>query len=177
MEYEKYSYLFFCSCIHILRRNIKLGQTGVWVVQVYCMKLEFYIYLYNKWGFAIFQASKLNLTVIRYTPEGHLKDISSAIGSFLQLCPESWTNLDMGLRFGSQYHRSCFIPVRQLMNLRETEFLDLFLQYWEEGESLLYAIPALVHNVNKVFRRQTLHVIKYFLFILLWFYHISTAYK
>ncbi|KAJ9601533.1 hypothetical protein L9F63_000276 [Diploptera punctata] len=94
-------------------------------------------------------ASMLNLTVVRYKPDGHLKGISSASGSFLQLCPESWTSLDMGLRFGTQYHRSCSIPVRQLMSLRETEFLDLYLQYWETSESLLYAIPTLVQNFNR----------------------------
>ena len=101
----------------------------------------------------------MNLTVVRYKPEGHFKGILPASGSFLQLCPKSWTSLDMGLRFGTQYHRSCSIPVRQLLSLRETEFLDMYLQYWEEGESLLYAIPTLVQNINKVNAVQKIRTI------------------
>jgi hypothetical protein len=35
------------------------------------------------------------------------------------------------------------MPARQLVQIRDTEFLDPYLQYWERGESLLYAIPVL----------------------------------
>lgn len=94
------------------------------------------------------QASRLNLTVIRFTPEGHMKGISSASGSFLQLCPGSWTSLDQGLRFGAQYTFSCMVPARQLVQTKDTEFLDLYLQYWDSGESLLYAVPVLVLDLR-----------------------------
>jgi hypothetical protein len=94
------------------------------------------------------QASRLNLTVIRFTPEGHMKGISPASGSFLQLCPGSWTSLDKGLRFGAQYQFSCMMPAHQLLQVKDTEFLDLYLQYWERGESLLYAVPVLVLDLK-----------------------------
>jgi len=77
-----------------------------------------------------------------------MKGISPASGSFLQLCPGSWTFLDKGLRFGARYWCSCKIPARQLVQIRDTEFLDLYLQYWEGGESLLYAIPVLVLDLK-----------------------------
>jgi len=98
------------------------------------------------------QANRLNLTVVRFTPEGHMKAISSASGSFLQLCPDSWTSLDKGLRFGAKYQHSCRLPARQLVEIRDTEFLDLHLQYWEGGESMLYTVPVLVldKSANKV---------------------------
>lgn len=94
------------------------------------------------------QANRLNLTVIRFTPEGRMKGISAASGSFLQLCPGSWTSLDKGLRFGARYQHSCTMPARQLVQIRDTEFLDLYLEYWEGGQSLLYAIPVLALDLK-----------------------------
>lgn len=81
-----------------------------------------------------------------------MKEISVAGGSFLQLCPASWTTLDKGLRFGARYRCSCTVPARQLVQSRDTEFLDLYLQYWEGGQSLLYAVPVLALGLapNKV---------------------------
>jgi hypothetical protein len=95
------------------------------------------------------QDNMLNLTVIRFTPEGRLKEISAAGGSFLQLCPGSWTTLDKGLRFGARYQRSCTMPARQLIQSRDTEFLDLYLKYWEGGQPLLYAIPVLTLDLKQ----------------------------
>lgn len=77
-----------------------------------------------------------------------MKGISAASGSFLQLCPGSWTSLDKGLRFGAWYRRSCTVPAHQLVQMRDTEFLDLYLEYWEGGQSLLYAIPVLVLDLK-----------------------------
>lgn len=77
-----------------------------------------------------------------------MKGISPASGSFLQLCPGSWTSLDKGLRFGAQYKFSCKIPAHQLVQIKDTEFLDLYLQYWEDGESLLHAVPVLVVDLK-----------------------------
>jgi hypothetical protein len=77
-----------------------------------------------------------------------MKGISAASGGFLQLCPGSWTSLDKGLRFGARYQRSCTIPARQLVQIRDTEFLDLYLEYWEGGQSLLYAIPVLALDLR-----------------------------
>ncbi|KAJ4448147.1 hypothetical protein ANN_10160, partial [Periplaneta americana] len=102
-------------------------------------------YFYNK---------MLNLTVVSFAPDGHFKKISSATGSFLQLCPGSWTSLNSGLRFGSRYHHSCTLPASQLVQLRDTEFLDLYVQYWEGGESRLYAVPVLALDL-KVGGRST----------------------
>jgi hypothetical protein len=78
-----------------------------------------------------------------------MKKISAAGGSFLQLCPGSWTTLDKGLRFGAQYQRSCTMPANQLVQIRDTEFLDLYLEYWEGGQSLLYAIPVLALDLKR----------------------------
>ncbi|XP_067004734.2 meckelin [Anabrus simplex] len=93
-----------------------------------------------------FQNNQINLTVVHILPTGLYNGISTANGSFLQLCPGSWNILDMGLRFGSHYQHSCKIPANQLVSQRETEFFDLYLQYWEGGESILYAVPILTTN-------------------------------
>jgi hypothetical protein len=71
-----------------------------------------------------------------------MKAISSASGSFLQLCPDSWACLDKGLRFGAQYQHSCRMPAHHLVEIRDTEFVDLYLQYWGGGESMFYTVPV-----------------------------------
>nr|CAD7394278.1 unnamed protein product [Timema cristinae] len=90
--------------------------------------------------------SILNLTATRFSARGHFLDLTSTSGSFLQLCPESWLGKDKGLRFGSRYTHSCSLPARQLMSLAETEFLDLYLQYWDGSDSMMYALPVLTLN-------------------------------
>jgi hypothetical protein len=40
------------------------------------------------------------------------------------------------------------VPARQLVQTKDTEFLDLYLQYWDSGESLLYAVPVLVLDLR-----------------------------
>nr|CAD7441633.1 unnamed protein product [Timema bartmani] len=90
--------------------------------------------------------SRLNLTAARFSAHGRFLDLTSTSGSLLQLCPESWLGQDKGLRFGSRYTHSCSLPARQLMSLAETQFLDLYLQYWDGSDSMMYALPVLTLN-------------------------------
>lgn len=92
--------------------------------------------------------SYLNLTGIYYNLDGTLKGVKQVTGHMLQLCPSSWKSLDLSLRFASRYSYTCKITAQQLLENKETEFIDLFLNYKELEADVLYAIPVLVKNLK-----------------------------
>ncbi|XP_046999873.1 meckelin isoform X2 [Schistocerca americana] len=94
------------------------------------------------------ERNTINLTAVRFTPDGWLKEISKAKGNFLQLCPTVSGDTSSLFQFGARYHHSCTMHVSEMVAHRDTEFVELYLQYWTEGESVLYPIPVLILNMK-----------------------------
>ncbi|CAH0381316.1 unnamed protein product [Bemisia tabaci] len=92
----------------------------------------------------------LNFTVAKYTSEGELSSLQPLESSDLQLCPGSLETLNSAFRVGAWYHHSCSIPISQLLKSFPTlEFFDIYLQFYEEGVSKLYAVPVLLKNLKQ----------------------------
>ncbi|XP_049787619.1 meckelin isoform X2 [Schistocerca cancellata] len=94
------------------------------------------------------ERNTINLTAVRFTPDGWLKEISKAKGNFLQLCPTVSGDTSSLFQFGARYHHSCTMHVSEMVAHRDTEFVELYLQYWTEDESVLYPIPVLILNMK-----------------------------
>ncbi|XP_042225116.1 meckelin-like [Homarus americanus] len=91
---------------------------------------------------------KLNFTVAKYSAEGHLLAYGR-LEDVLTLCPFIDFQLSDVVQFGKTFSQSCSINVQDLWNKYTTEFYDVFLQYYDDEEHMIYAIPVLNENYKE----------------------------
>ncbi|XP_045605694.1 meckelin [Procambarus clarkii] len=92
--------------------------------------------------------SKLNFTVAKYSAEGQFLKYGR-LEDVLTLCPPIDFQLDAAVQFGTTFSQSCLINVKDLWNKYDTEFYDVFLQYYDDDEHMIYAIPVLNRNYKE----------------------------
>lgn len=89
--------------------------------------------------------SKFNFTVAKYSPEGHLIQYGR-LEDVLTVCPLISFDLDDAIKFGTTFTKSCSISVRDLWDKYDTVFYDVFIQYYDEEDHMIYAVPILNRN-------------------------------
>ncbi|XP_068208396.1 meckelin [Palaemon carinicauda] len=89
--------------------------------------------------------SRLNFTVAKYSADGTLLQYGR-LEDTLTLCPLIDYHLSTAVRFGTTFSKSCILKVKDLWDSYETVFYDVFLQYYDDEEHMIYAIPVL--NLN-----------------------------
>lgn len=92
--------------------------------------------------------SKFNFTVAKYSAEGQLLDYGR-LEDVLTLCPIIEFHLHDAIQFGKTFSQSCSISVKSLWDEYQTEFYDVFLQYYDEDDLMIYAIPVLNENYRE----------------------------
>nr|XP_053641598.1 meckelin-like [Cherax quadricarinatus] len=92
--------------------------------------------------------SKFNFTIAKYSAEGHFLKYG-LLEDVLTLCPLIDFQLHAAVQFGTTFSQSCSINVKDLWNKYATEFYDVFLQYYDDEEHMIYAIPVLNRNYKE----------------------------
>lgn len=87
----------------------------------------------------------VNLTAAKFAPTGQLLGLAPATLDLLSLCSGSWGPI----RFGAHFKQDCVVPANMIFSVGQAAtFYELYLQYWDKGESVLYALPVLVLNLK-----------------------------
>ncbi|KAK7082574.1 Meckelin [Halocaridina rubra] len=92
--------------------------------------------------------SKLNFTVAKYSVNGHLLGYGQ-LEDTLTLCPLTDFHLEDAVRFGTTFSQTCIVDVQDIWDSYETVFYDVFLQYYDDDEHMIYAIPVLNRNYKE----------------------------
>ncbi|XP_071524785.1 meckelin [Panulirus ornatus] len=92
--------------------------------------------------------SKFNFTVAKYSAKGHLLKYGR-LETMLTLCPIIDYQLDAAVQFGTTFSQSCSIDVKDLWDRYDTEFYDVFLQYYDDEQHMIYAVPVLDRNYRE----------------------------
>ncbi|KAJ1524437.1 hypothetical protein ONE63_010934 [Megalurothrips usitatus] len=87
----------------------------------------------------------MNLTIAKFSLNGQLLGLAPANLDLLSLCPGSWGTV----KFGAHYRQNCVVPASLLLSVgQQPQFFELYLQYWDKSDSMLYAIPVLTLNLK-----------------------------
>lgn len=101
----------------------------------------------------------LNLTVAKFSSNGLFLGLSSVSLDILSLCPGSWAKI----RFGAHFRQDCTVPASFLLSVgQQPKFFELYLQYWDKSDSMLYALPVLTLNLKDGPRFPNKVIIYYF---------------
>ncbi|MPC34408.1 meckelin-like [Portunus trituberculatus] len=92
--------------------------------------------------------SSLNFTVAKYSADGHLLEYGR-LEEVLTLCPLIDFRFDAVVKFGMTFSQRCFLNVKDLWDTYETVFYDVFLQYYDKEEHMMYAVPILNRNYKE----------------------------
>lgn len=93
----------------------------------------------------LFQNNVLNLTVAKFASNGQFLGLAPAALDLLSLCPGLWGTV----RFGAHFKQDCVIPASFLLSVgQQATFFELYLQYWDKSDSMLYALPVLTLNLK-----------------------------
>ncbi|KAG0718835.1 Meckelin [Chionoecetes opilio] len=92
--------------------------------------------------------SRMNLTVAKYSADGHLLEFGR-LEEVLTLCPLIDFRLGSAVQFGATFSQRCSLNVRDLWNKYETVFYEVFIQYYDEEDHMMYAVPVLNRNYKE----------------------------
>lgn len=77
-----------------------------------------------------------------------------------QLCKDGQYSLQLAYKFGKQYERTCNLRVRSLVDDVTTYFYEPYIQFTDNGQEKLYALPVVLNRIrdnpstsNDAFRR------------------------
>ncbi|ESN90613.1 hypothetical protein HELRODRAFT_70743, partial [Helobdella robusta] len=85
-----------------------------------------------------------------YPIAGSFLGLRSASEGHLQLCPSSYRARNMAFTFGTNFKQKCQVLVDDLYktSLYQPLYFDAFVQYEVERQTLLYAVPLLITNIQ-----------------------------
>ncbi|KAK3890444.1 hypothetical protein Pcinc_005601 [Petrolisthes cinctipes] len=92
--------------------------------------------------------SKFNFTVAKYSAEGKLLQYGR-LEEVMNFCPLVDLHLDSAVRFGVTFSQSCLVGARNVWDEYETVFYEMFIQYFDEGQKMIYAVPVLNANYRE----------------------------
>ena len=92
--------------------------------------------------------SRMNFTVAKYTANGHLLEFGR-LEEVLTLCPLLDFRFDEVVKFGVTFSQRCFLNVRDLWDKYETMFYDVFIQYYDKEDHMMYGVPVLNRNYKE----------------------------
>ncbi|XP_023349212.1 meckelin [Eurytemora carolleeae] len=94
-------------------------------------------------------SNRLNITIARYSIEGHLIAVETAKGNVFHICNISDMIADAAWSFGTRYKKICKVPALALWSMK-TEFYDLYYNFPMDqsfpNKDTLYSIFNLVLN-------------------------------
>lgn len=92
--------------------------------------------------------AKLNFTVAKFSTDGRLVAFGR-LEDVLTLCPMIDFRLSSVVRFGTTFSETCFLNARDLWDKHETVFYDVYIQYYDEDDHMMYAVPVLNRNYKE----------------------------
>ncbi|XP_064610907.1 meckelin-like [Liolophura sinensis] len=92
--------------------------------------------------------SKLRFRVAQYALNGEFLGLTDVLSGVMQLCAGTDKRLDAAFTFGTYYTQSCELTASKLWDTNKFRlvFLDPYIEYEENGETRLFAIPISVSN-------------------------------
>ncbi|XP_021707577.1 meckelin [Aedes aegypti] len=89
----------------------------------------------------------LNFTLVSYDLYGHLKNFRAMRLTDLNLCERYSASQELRIRFAQSYHRRCRISLRRMLqDFSEPEFINLYVDYYDQKIRLLRSIPVLIRK-------------------------------
>lgn len=82
----------------------------------------------------------MNIALAKFSLNGEFRSVSS---------PNLFCDLLTNVKFGVNIEKSCEITAKKLNDMR-VEIFEPYLEFVEKEKRLLYAIPVLIRNSNKV---------------------------
>uniref|UniRef100_A0A8C4QDJ1 Meckelin n=1 Tax=Eptatretus burgeri TaxID=7764 RepID=A0A8C4QDJ1_EPTBU len=98
------------------------------------------------------QKRRLHIVLAKYDIQGNFLGYGKADGGKLQLCSDTASRIDSAYIFGTTYRQMCSISISVLQShFPEPTFFEPFLEFEQNGQLHLYALPVLNLNLHDSF--------------------------
>ncbi|EAT42306.1 AAEL006128-PA, partial [Aedes aegypti] len=103
--------------------------------------------IFDKYLDFSYDNNTLNFTLVSYDLYGHLKNFRAMRLTDLNLCERYSASQELRIRFAQSYHRRCRISLRRMLqDFSEPEFINLYVDYYDQKIRLLRSIPVLIRK-------------------------------